>query len=245
MDFTGKTALVTGASVGIGRATAILLARGGAKVALVDLDEKGLEELVCELRKEGASAEYFVGDVSDEARVSEIVAETEKRLGGVDILVNNAALWRHFEDFERVETALWRRFTEVNLFGTVYFTRAVLPAMKERGWGRIINVSSVAGVYGNGRMACYSATKGAVNALTRALAKETAAFGVTVNSVCPGTVSPSSNHDMDYTTESGASYMGRTGSDRENASLICYLATEQAGYLSGQCIQMDGCRKQL
>ena len=115
--------------------------------------------------------------------------------------------------------------------------------MLSRGWGRIINVASVAGVYGNAKMTHYSATKGALIAMTKALAKEVSKNGVTVNSVSPGSVSPSENPDIDYTEESQLSFAGRTGSGRENAELIAFLASEAAGYISGQNIQIDGCRK--
>jgi 3-oxoacyl-[acyl-carrier protein] reductase len=127
--------------------------------------------------------------------------------------------------------------------GTVYFTKAVLPSMIENSWGRIINVASVAGVYGNAMAAHYSATKGAVIAFTKALAKEVKDKGVLVNSVSPGSVSPSNVEDIDYTVESQLSFMGRTGSDRENANLICFLASDEASYIAGQNIQIDGCRK--
>ncbi len=115
--------------------------------------------------------------------------------------------------------------------------------MIERGYGRIINVSSVAGVYGNANMVHYSATKGAVIAMTRALAKEVTEKGVLVNAVSPGSVSSSMNEDMDSYQPTDLAFIGRTGTDRENASLICYLASDEASYISGQNIQIDGCRK--
>jgi len=129
--------------------------------------------------------------------------------------------------------------------GTVYFTKAVVDKMIENKYGRIINVASVAGVYGNALMVPYSATKGAVISMTKALAKEVAQYNITVNSVSPGTVSPAEEKDMDYFIETETSYMGRTGSCRENADLICFLASDEAGYISGQNIQIDGCRKKL
>ena len=129
--------------------------------------------------------------------------------------------------------------------GTVYVTQAVLPDMIAAGWGRVINVASVAGVYGNAKMACYSATKGAIISLTKALAKEVVENGVLVNAVSPGTVSTSKEKDMDFYAPSELSYMGRTGTGHENADLICFLASEQASYLTGQNIQLDGCRKKL
>jgi len=114
--------------------------------------------------------------------------------------------------------------------------------MIENGYGRIINVASVAGVYGGKRFCHYSATKGALIAFTKSLAKEVATKGITVNAVSPGTVSSSHNRDIDFYEETPLSHMGRTGTNRENADLICFLASEKAGYISGQNIQIDGCR---
>ena len=160
-------------------------------------------------------------------------------------MVNNAAIWRISKPFVEMTGEEWLRIININLMGTVYFSKACLPSMIENGFGRIINVSSVAGVYGNANMSVYSATKGAVNSLTRALAKEVTQKGVLVNSVCPGSVSSSEDPDIDSFQESTLAYMGRTGTDRENANLICFLASDDSGYISGQTIQIDGCRKKL
>ena len=135
----------------------------------------------------------------------------------------------------------WRRYFDINVFGTVNFIKAVLPKMIEKGYGKIINVSSVAGVYGNANMAHYSATKGAVISLTKALAKEVIDKGIYVNCVSPGTVSP----EMDSASPNELSYLGRQGTSNENASLICFLASDDASYIAGQNIQIDGCRKKI
>ena len=121
----------------------------------------------------------------------------------------------------------------------------MIGGMLENAYGRIINVASVAGVYGNAKMAHYSATKGAVIAMTRALAKEVTDQGVLVNCVSPGSVSNSQNEDIDFFSPSELSFMGRTGTDRENANLILFLASDEASYISGQNIQIDGCRKKM
>ena len=137
----------------------------------------------------------------------------------------------------------WKKYLDVNVMSAVYCTRAVLPDMVESRYGRIINVASVAGVYGNANMVQYSATKGAVISMTKALAKEVADKGVTVNSVSPGSVSDSGNDDLMLTVPSELAFMNRTGSPMENAELICFLASDAAGYISGQNIQIDGCRR--
>ena len=245
MNFQNKTALITGAAVGIGRATALLLAERGAKLVLVDINGEKLEALKKELSVYTNDVLTFVCDVSDEVAVFEAVREAERVFDHVDILVNNAALWRDRSAFADAPAALWKKYIDVNVMGVVYFTQAVLPKMLENKYGRIINVASVAGVYGNANMAHYSATKGAVIAMTHALAKEVANQGILVNSVSPGSVSPAECSDIDYTQESSLPYMGRTGSDRENANLICFLASDEASYITGQNIQIDGCRKKL
>ena len=243
MELKGKVALITGAAVGIGRATAILMAERGASLVLVDIDEKGLENLKAELGKYNTDILTFVCDVSDERAVYTTVKKAEDHFGKIDVLVNNAALWRCWSSFVETSTDEWKKYLDVNIMGVVYFTKAVLPRMIENHYGRIVNVASVAGVYGNANMVHYSATKGALISMTKALAKEVSADGVIVNAVSPGSVSPSDNNDIDYTEESALSFIGRTGSGRENAELICFLASDAAGYISGQNIQIDGCRK--
>ena len=243
MNFNNKVALITGAAVGIGRATAILLAQNGAKRVLVDINGEKLDELKKELSAYTDKVLTFVCDVGDEATVYKVVEESLNAFGKIDILINNAALWRCWSSFLDTPTEEWKKFIDINVMGTVYFTKAVLPSMLEHSWGRIINVASVAGVYGNAMMAHYSATKGAIIAFTKALAKEVTDKGVLVNSVSPGSVSSSDNYNIDHTEESQLSFMGRTGSDRENANLICFLASDEASYISAQNIQIDGCRK--
>ena len=245
MDFQGKTALVTGAGVGIGRAVALKMAEGGAKVILADLQKEALDKVKEELSVYGDKVLTLACDVSDPQRVKDVVSEAERRFGGIDILVNNAGLWRHWGTFQETPDELWEQYLRVNLMGSVYFTRAVLDGMIARRFGRIINVASVAGVYGNAKMVAYSATKGAMISMTKALAKEVSEFGVTVNSVSPGSVNDSSDPDITATAPSPLSFSGRTGSNLENANLICFLASNEAGYISGENIMIDGCRKKM
>ena len=245
MDFTNKTALITGASVGIGRAVALKLAQNGAKVVLFDINYEKLDSVKKEIEEYTKDVLIFECDISDENKVYECVAEAEKTFGGIDILVNNAAIWRKWSDFVNTPTEEWRTFFEVNVMGTVYVTKAVLPKMIEKNNGRIINVSSVAGVYGNARMAHYSATKGAIISLTKSLAKELSDKGILVNSVSPGSVSDSSDSNVDSYQESDLAYLGRTGTNAENANLICFLASDDAGYITGENIKIDGCRRRL
>ena len=245
MAETKIVALITGASVGIGKATAIKLAQDGYDVVLMDINEEKMAVTQAECEKLGAKVKSYVCDVRDEELVNSSVSDALAFFGKIDVLVNNAALWKVSHSFLDTPVDEWKLFFDVNVFGVVYVTRAVLPKMIENNYGRIVNVASVAGVYGNKNMSCYSATKGAIISLTKALAKEVAESGVTVNSVSPGTVSDSGKDDLYHTVPNPLSYMGRSGSDMENAELICFLCGDKAPYISGQNIQIDGCRKLL
>jgi len=241
--FDGKIAMITGAAVGIGRAAALQFAENGAGVVLLDYNAEKLAQTEQEIRAYTDRVLCFVCDVSNEGQVNESVAAALAHFGKIDILVNNAALWRSWKPFSQISTQEWKNFMDINVMGVVYCTKAVLDQMVAAQYGRIINVASVAGVYGNAKMVHYSATKGAIIAMTKALAKEVAAQGVLINSVSPGSVSPSDQADIDHSQPSDLSFMGRTGTDRENANLICFLASDEASYISGQNIQIDGCRK--
>lgn len=243
MDFKNKTAFITGAAVGIGRAAAIKFAEKGANLVLTDINFGKLKEVKEELGKYPGEVLIFECDVRNGEEVKNIAKQAKEKFASVDILVNNAAIWRSFKPFSEVIAGEWRDFFDINVLGQVNCINAVLPGMLEKGYGKIINVASVAGVYGNANMAPYSATKGALISMTKALAKEVADKGICVNSVSPGSVSPAENPDIDYTEKSELSFMGRTGSDAENANLICFLASDEAGYISGQNVQIDGCRK--
>lgn len=243
MDFKNKTALVTGAATGIGRAAAINFAKHGANVIAMDIDEEKLQSVKAEIAEYTKNVMIFECDVCDEERVLDVVKKSEEKFGSVDILVNNAALWRFFAPFLDTPNDVWNKFMNVNIMGVVNMIKAVLPKMLEKGYGRIINIASVAGVYGNANMALYSATKGALISMTKALAKEVSDKGILVNAVSPGSVSPADNPDMNYYQETDMSFMGRTGTDMENANLICFLASDEASYISGQNIQIDGCRR--
>lgn len=241
MRFQNKVAMITGAAVGIGRAVALQIAEQGGKVLLLDTNREKLDQVLAEVGTDNGMA--CVCDVREMEAVENCVAQGIERFGKIDILVNNAAVWRCWNSFQNTSVEEWEKFIDINVMGVVHCTKAVLDPMMERGWGRIINVGSVAGVYGNANMVHYSATKGAVIAMTRALAKEVAAKGVLVNCVSPGSVSPSENPDVDFHIPSELAFMNRTGTDRENANLICFLASDEASYISGQNIQIDGCRR--
>lgn len=245
MEFQNKTAIVTGAAVGIGKATSIQLAAGGANVVMVDMNPQTLAAAKAEVEAITSNVITVICDVTDPTAVENAVQTAVDTFGGVDILVNNAGIWRCWATFLETSVEDWKRFLDINLMGIVYFTKAALPHMLRKGYGRIVNGASVAGVYGNANMVHYSATKGAVISFTKALAKEVTGQGVTVNSVSPGTVNSSKNGDIDASTPNESTYLGRSGTGRENADLICFLASEKSSYISGQNILIDGCRKSI
>lgn len=239
-DFLGKTALVTGAAVGIGRATALMLASRGADVIIVDIDADSLSSVKGSIEAMGGRAASYVCDVSDEDRVNEIAKEVLCTYGKLDILINNAGIFRDDNiPFAEQNSSIWRRKVDVNIMGTLYFTYAFLHSMLERGYGKIINLASVAGKYGIANMADYSMTKGAILAFSKALAREVAANGVLVNTVSPGNIGEG------YHSPSRLAYMDRNGRPEEVAELICFVASDRASYLSGEDYVIDGCRKKI
>jgi gluconate 5-dehydrogenase len=243
-DLTGKIALVTGGAHSIGFAIGKALAQAGAKVCFNCTNEgsrkRGLENYAAE----GIEAHGYVADVTSEEQMNALVAQIKEEHGIIDILVNNAGIIKRIPMLE-MSVEDFKQVVDVDLNAPFICAKAVLPGMLERKTGSIVNVASVAGVYGNANMACYSATKGALIAFTQALAKEVATHGVRVNALSPGTVSSSAVEDITFTEPNQLSYMGRTGSDLENANTICFLASDDVPYLSGQNLQVDGVRKQI
>lgn len=239
MDFQNRTVILTGASRGIGRATALRLAKEGANLALLDIKEEELAETAALAREYGHEVETYLCDVSNEERVHEVVDAVAARFGRIDALINNAGLYDTWEPFLTSKSSTWKKKIDVNILGTMYCAQAVLPYMLEKGYGRIVNISSVVGVYGSEYMADYAMTKGAVIAFTASLARAVTGKGITVNAVAPGTII------VKESNFGASSYAGRGGEPEECASLIVYLASDEASYISGQNYQVDGCRKMI
>ncbi|MGA0425475.1 MAG: SDR family NAD(P)-dependent oxidoreductase [Alphaproteobacteria bacterium] len=237
IDFRGRIALVTGGSRGIGRATAIALGRAGANVAINFLtQEDAANEVALEIKNIGCNASIFQGDVSQSLEVDRMVAEISGKLGPIDILVNNAGQARRLSIDEVTEDD-WEQTMSINLKSVFLVTRAVLPHMRAQKWGRIVNVSSGASMTGGSVGIHYSASKGGVDALSRAYASRLVKEGVTVNIVSPSLI------DTDMIPDKLVAQnipMGRLGLPQECADAIVQAASN--GFMTGQTIFLNGGR---
>ncbi|HSY83180.1 MAG TPA: glucose 1-dehydrogenase [Gemmatimonadaceae bacterium] len=240
-DFAGRVAIITGAARGLGRAVAVRLIERGARVA-VNVRDAGRAEAVA--RDLGPQALGVPGDIAAPGIPDAIASQTLDRFGRIDILVNNAALATstRFGDLSADE---WRLALEVNVTAPFLLTKAVLPAMKAQQYGRIVNISSTAGkTVSTLGGAHYTTSKAALQGLTRAAAKELGTFGITVNAVCPGMIDTELTHEYasdELLQRLAASYpVPRLGTSREVADLVCFAASEAAGYITGASLDING-----
>jgi len=238
----GKVAIVTGAGRGIGKACALILAEDGASVALSGRDQARLEAMVVTVEALGVGALAVSGDVSRLQDVERLVAETRERFGRIDVLVNNAGITRDAL-LIRMKDEDWDEVLAVNLKGAFYTSRACARVMMRQRSGRIINIASVAGLMGNAGQVNYSAAKAGLLGLTKAAARELAHWGILVNAVAPGLI------DTDILTSLPAEArdallsqipLKRVGTSREVAEVVRFLASDGAGYITGQVIQVNG-----
>jgi 3-oxoacyl-[acyl-carrier protein] reductase len=239
IDLSGKTAVVTGGTRGIGLAIVERMVRSGARVVVWDRERtKGG-------KAEAAGATLVAVDVSDADAVARALAETEKRVGPVDILVNSAAIGGVNTTVAQYPLDEWRAVIDVNLTGTFLTCRAVAPGMEKRGYGRIVNIASIAGKEGNPNACAYSASKAGVISLTKSLGKELATTGVRVNAIAPAVIE---TEMLEQSTKEHIAYMvskipmGRLGQVGEVAALVCWLASEECSFSTGAVFDISGGR---
>jgi 2-dehydro-3-deoxy-L-rhamnonate dehydrogenase (NAD+) len=232
-DFSGRVALVTGGASGIGAAVVERLRTGGADVAVFDLAPAGGDGL------------SIAGDVSSSAEADAAVERVERELGRLDVLVNSAGVPGQSLATLDMPDEEWERVFAINAHGTFWFCRAAARGMVGRGYGRIVNVASIAGKEGNPMAAAYSGSKGAVIAFTKSIGKDLAGTGVLVNCIAPAVIETPilggiSQEHVDYMVERIP--LGRTGKPEEVASLICFLASEELSFSTGACFDISGGR---
>ena len=239
-SFEGRTAIVTGAAQGIGAAVATLLAARGARVVVADINEKGGAAVAASL---GEPSFAVPVDVGDEASVAALHEEVVSRTGQVDVLVNNAAIVP-FTAWDDVDFAEWRRIMRVNLDGVYLMCRASSARMRERGYGRIVNIASNTFFAGTPNMAAYVAAKGGVVGFTRALATELGASGITVNAVSPGLTASEGVLDSPHAEAFGfvetLQALKRRAVPGDIAPAVAFLASEEAGWITGSTVNVDG-----
>jgi 3-oxoacyl-[acyl-carrier protein] reductase len=241
-NLAGKTAFVSGASQGIGRACAIALAKMGARVALAARNEAKLEAVAEEIAAGGGQAKPFLMDVSDEASIQSTAKAAIAQFGSVEILVNNAGITRDTL-LLRMKRADWDAVMTTNLTGAFLLTQALLNPMLRARWGRIINVSSVVGRVGQAGQANYAASKAGLIGFTRSMARELASRSITVNAVAPGYIETAMTAVLDdKQREAMLSHipLGRSGTEEEVAHAVAFLASPQAGYITGHVLDING-----
>jgi 3-oxoacyl-[acyl-carrier protein] reductase len=243
IDLTGKSALVTGGARGIGKAICLNLARQGADVAFVDVGRPEVAEAtVAEIQALGRRAIYIPADVTDPEACVKAVGATVDAYGKIDILVNNAGITRD-DLIMRMPIDDWKKVLEVNLFGAFYMIKAVIRPMLKAHAGRIVNMSSVSGQAGQMGQANYSSSKAGLIGLTKATAREVASRGITCNAVAPGFIVTELTKDLPTSLTDqikAQTPLGRFGTVEEIAAAVTFLASDEAAYITGQVLAVDG-----
>jgi 3-oxoacyl-[acyl-carrier protein] reductase len=238
----GRVALVTGASQGIGRACAVVLASVGAKVALCARNQEKLDQLAAEISAQGGEAAAFKIDVANEEEIKAGVKAVLARFGKVDILVNNAGVARD-QLVMRMKRADWDEVLNINLTAPFLLTQAVIGSMLKQRWGRIINITSIFGQIGQAGQANYASSKAGLIGLTMAVAREVASRNITVNAIAPGWIQTAMTSvlpaELKETMVKNIP-LGRAGSDLDVAHAVKFLASEEAGYITGEVLKVNG-----
>ena len=244
-DLLGKTAVVTGSSMGIGKEIALRLAKDGSDVVIVDIEKELAEDVCEEIRSMGRKSLSFEVDVTRWDQVQAMADGVLSRLNRLDILVNNAGIVGPVAPVWQYRLEDWDRVMEINMKGTFLCCKAVIPSMLDQKTGRIVNIASISGKEGNPRMSAYSSSKAAVIAFTKALAKEVAQENIIVNCIAPALIE---TRMLDHMGEEQRAFllskipMGRFGKLSEVAALVKFLVSEECGFTTGYCYDLSGGR---
>jgi 3-oxoacyl-[acyl-carrier protein] reductase len=242
MSLSGRVALVTGASQGIGRACALKLAEAGAAVAVAARNQDKLNELVAEITAKGGKASAFALDVGEEEQIKSTVKKVVEQLGKIDILVNNAGITRD-QLVMRMKRADWDAVLNINLTSAYLLTQQVMSSMLKQRWGRIVNVTSVFGRTGQAGQANYAASKAGLIGLTMAIAREVASRNITCNAVAPGFIETAMTSSLGDDFKQNALKMiplARIGTPEDVANAVAFLASEEAAYITGHVMNVNG-----
>ena len=243
-NLNNKIAIVTGASQGIGKIIAFELAKSGAHVACISRNKKAIESIVEEITINGGKASSFPCDISDSDTLSEIITEIIKENSRIDILVNNAGITKD-SLLMRMSIEQWDDVINTNLKGAFHCTKAVVRYMMKNKFGRIINITSIVGLTGNAGQANYAASKAGLIGMTKSIAKEVASRGITANCIAPGWIETSMTDKLSGEVKNeflSHIPVGRIGSPDDIANAVIFLASDEAGYITGQTITVDGGR---
>lgn len=240
----GKTILVTGGANGIGRSICTRLAQEGAAVSVVDRDPEGAERTAATLRSGGGRSCACGADIRDAAGIAAAVDQAESELGPIAGLVNNAG-WDEAKDFLQTDAALWRKVIDINYFGPINVTKAVLARMVDQGGGRIVSIASDAGRVGSSGEAVYAGCKAGVIAFMKSVAREVAKKGVTLNAVCPGPTDTELFRSFDASGKLAGALqraipMGRLGQPDDIPGVVSFLLSDDAAFITGQTISVSG-----